>query len=68
MVNVIRKECLYEFTDIFLNDLSDHMSYAVWCFIRGYDTDVLAREIPKEEAVRKKGISSTPCAEVIKED
>ncbi len=28
------------------------MSYAIWCFIRGYNTDALAREIPEEEAVR----------------
>ena len=28
------------------------MSYAIWCFIRGYNTDALAREIPEEEAIR----------------
>ena len=28
------------------------MSYAIWCFIRGYNTDALAREIPEEEAVK----------------
>ncbi len=27
------------------------MSYAIWCFIRGYNTDALARGIPEEEAV-----------------
>lgn len=27
------------------------MSYAVWCFIRGYNADAVGRGIPKEEAV-----------------
>ena len=27
------------------------ISYAVWCFIRGYNTDALARGIPESEAV-----------------
>lgn len=27
------------------------ISYAVWCFIRGYNTDALARGIPEEDAV-----------------
>ena len=31
---------------------SDAMSYAIWCFIRGYNADALAREIPEEEALR----------------
>ena len=30
----------------------DCMSYAIWCFIRGYNTDALARQIPEDEAVR----------------
>ncbi len=30
---------------------SGRMSYAVWCFIRGYNTDALARGIPEKEAV-----------------
>ena len=29
----------------------DKISYAIWCFIRGYNTDALARVIPEEEAV-----------------
>lgn len=29
----------------------DKISYAIWCFIRGYNTDALARGLPKEEAV-----------------
>ena len=31
---------------------SDAMSYAIWCFIRGYNADALAREIPEKEALR----------------
>lgn len=29
----------------------DKISYAIWCFIRGYNTDALARGIPEKEAV-----------------
>ncbi len=29
----------------------ERMSYAIWCFIRGYNTDALARGIPEEEAI-----------------
>ena len=28
------------------------MSYAIWCFIRGYNADAVGRGIPKDEAVR----------------
>ena len=31
---------------------TDIMSYAIWCFIRGYNADALARKLPKEEAVK----------------
>lgn len=31
---------------------ADIMSYAIWCFIRGYNADALARELPEEEALR----------------
>ena len=30
---------------------TEAMSYAIWCFIRGYNADALGRKIPKEEAV-----------------
>lgn len=30
----------------------DIMSYAIWCFIRGYNADVVGRQLPREEAVR----------------
>ncbi len=37
----------------FLGDIdTDVMSYAIWCFIRGYNADAVGRGIPKEEAVR----------------
>lgn len=29
----------------------DTMSYAIWCFIRGYNTDALSRGLPEKEAV-----------------
>ena len=29
---------------------TDIMSYAIWCFIRGYNADALGRKIPLEEA------------------
>ena len=28
------------------------MSYAIWCFIRGYNADALGRKLPLETAVR----------------
>ena len=31
---------------------SDMLSYAIWCFFRGYNADAVNRKIPKEEAVR----------------
>ena len=30
---------------------TDAMSYAIWCFIRGYNADALGRSLPKEQAV-----------------
>lgn len=30
---------------------SNVMSYAVWCFIRGYNADAIGRQLPKDEAV-----------------
>lgn len=32
---------------------SDVMSYAIWCFCRGYNADAVARNLPREEAVRR---------------
>lgn len=31
---------------------SEVMSYAVWCFIRGYNADAVGRELPPETAVK----------------
>ena len=31
---------------------SDVMSYAIWCFCRGYNADAVGRNLPREEAVR----------------
>lgn len=37
----------------YLRDVdSDAMSYAVWCFIRGYNADALGRKLPRDEALR----------------
>ncbi|MBP3348893.1 MAG: TetR/AcrR family transcriptional regulator [Clostridia bacterium] len=30
---------------------TEKMSYAIWCFIRGYNADALGRKLPKEQAV-----------------
>ena len=32
---------------------ADGMSYAIWCFIRGYNADALGRGLPREEAVAR---------------
>ena len=38
----------------FIKDIdSDTMSYAIWCFCRGYNADAVGRQIPKEEAVKR---------------
>ena len=31
---------------------TDIMSYAIWCFIRGFNADALGRRLPVEEAAR----------------
>jgi len=31
---------------------SDRLSYAIWCFCRGYNADAVSRNLPKEEAIR----------------
>ncbi len=30
---------------------SDGLSYAIWCFCRGYNADAVSRNLPKEEAI-----------------
>ena len=38
----------------FIKDVdSEVMSYAIWCFCRGYNADAVARNLPREEAVRR---------------
>lgn len=32
---------------------SDTMSYAIWCFCRGYNADAVGRQLPKEEAIKR---------------
>lgn len=42
----------YAKTKGFIADLdSDILSYTIWCFVRGYNADAVARNLPKEEAV-----------------
>jgi copper chaperone CopZ len=31
----------------------DALSYAIWCFCRGYNADAVERNLPKDEAVQK---------------
>jgi len=31
---------------------SDVMSYAIWCFCRGYNADAVGRGLPKDEAIK----------------
>ena len=31
---------------------SEIMSYSIWCFIRGYNADAIARKLPRDEAVK----------------
>ncbi len=31
---------------------SDQLSYALWCFIRGFNTDALSRDIPLEQSLK----------------
>lgn len=36
-----------------LKDVDSHaISYAIWCFCRGYNADAVGRKLPKEEAVK----------------
>ena len=49
----IKKIIEYAIEKGFIKKLdTDVMSYAIWCFIRGYNADALARGIPKDEAVK----------------
>lgn len=49
----IRKLIDYAKEQHYIRDVdSDVMSYAIWCFCRGYNADAVGRKLPKEEAIR----------------
>lgn len=51
--NEIKKLIAYGRAQGLLRELDDDViSYAVWCFIRGYNADAIGRGIPKEDAIR----------------
>jgi len=39
--------------DLIIDVDSDMASYAIWCFIRGFNTDAIGRKIPLDEALKK---------------
>ena len=50
----IKKLIDYAKENHFIKDVdSDVMSYAIWCFCRGYNADAVARQLPRDEAVRR---------------
>ena len=50
----IKKLIDYAKENGFIKDVdSDVMSYAIWCFCRGYNADAVARNLPRDEAVRR---------------
>ena len=49
----IKKLIDYAKENGFIKDVdSDVMSYAIWCFCRGYNADAVGRNLPMEQAVR----------------
>ena len=53
-ISEIKKLIDYEKERGFIKNIdSDIMSYAIWCFCRGYNADAVGRQIPKEEAVKR---------------
>ena len=49
----IKKLIDYAKAQHYIRDVdSDVMSYAIWCFCRGYNADAVGRKLPKDEAVR----------------
>ena len=38
---------------IIINVDPDMTSYAIWCFIRGFNTDAIGRKIPLQEALKR---------------
>lgn len=50
--NEIKKLIEYGIEKGYLKNVdSDAISYAIWCFIRGYNADAVGRKVPKEKAV-----------------
>ena len=50
--NEIKKLILFGQAHGHIKELdADVMSHAIWCFIRGYNADVVGRQVPKEEAI-----------------
>ena len=51
--NEIRKMIEYAIErDLIKKVDADGLSYAIWCFCRGYNADAVSRNLPKEEAIR----------------
>ena len=51
--NEIIKLIEYAKKEKLLKDVDSYaVSYAIWCFCRGYNADAVGRKLPKEEAVK----------------
>ncbi len=50
----IKKLIDYAKENNYIKDIdSETMSYAIWCFCRGYNADAVGRKLPREEAVKR---------------
>lgn len=50
----IKKIIVYARESGYIKDINeDIMSYAIWCFIRGFNADAVGRKLPMEEAAAK---------------
>ncbi len=48
----IKKLIEFGINNGYLKELNiDAMTYAIWCFIRGYNADALGRKLPRDEAI-----------------
>lgn len=53
-ISEIRKLIDYAKENDYIKDVdSEAMSYAIWCFCRGYNADAVGRRLPKDEAVKR---------------
>ena len=49
----IKKLIQYAKERNYIKDVDPHMlSYSIWCFCRGFNADAVARNLPKEEAIK----------------